>query len=70
MGLSRITYPGCKNMRVIRKIWLCIYFRVFVVLTGLWIFPFVFLGLNKTIACLLYLGMFWWAVFDNDGVWP
>ena len=55
----------------LRKIWLCLYFRLFVILTGIWIFPFVyFFGLNPKIACLLYLGVFWWAVIDNDGVWP
>jgi len=45
------------------------YFRLFVVLSGMWVFPFIWAGLNKDLACLLYLGLFWFAALDNNGVY-
>jgi len=54
---------------MIKKIWLNGFFRFLVILPGTWIFPFVFIGLNKDIACLLYLIGFFAAVYYNHGVW-
>lgn len=60
---------SCCVTNRIRKIWLNGFFRLFILLPGTWIFPFAFIGLNKDIACLLYLIVFFMAVYDNDGVW-
>ena len=60
-----------KLLYILRRIWLNMFFRMFVVMIPTYlIFPVIFWGLSRDIAGVLYILVFGLAVIDNDGVWP
>jgi len=68
-GLRVDTKKERQDMKTLRRIWMNVFFRMFVIVPGTWVVPFVFFGLDKMMAAGLYLLVFFLAVYDNENVW-